>query len=235
MKRLVIYHDNALKLLQDILHSQRGCTTLIICSTRKQFLKQLVSSTSAHQPFQAAAVDENIQNDESSGGMQPHPLLIPTLQLLSNSKAVKLAFCPTFNTLRAYLSSFTAPALAKSNPRASLLITDLVLVHHATSEFSVQGLMCSFASAVEAAARNDMDLQLCECNDILDLQNPDRGPRLWDAHVPLLSGSVRMRGDDAEWSRRVVSVRSIAGRWFEFEKKEQPRDEQAEEDEEMLV
>lgn len=226
MNRLVINQDNPLKLLQEILHTQRGYTTVIICSTKRQYLKQLLLSISAHQPARAAALDHNIE---------PHPLLIPTLQLLSNSKAVRLAFCPTFNTLRAYLSSFTAAEQAKPNRRDLVLIIDLVSVHHATSEFSAQGLMCSFASAVEAAARNGMDLHLCECNDILDLQNPDRGPRLWDAQVPLLSGSVRMRGDDAAWSRRVVSVRSIAGRWFEFEEKEKPRDEQAEEDEEMLV
>jgi hypothetical protein len=235
MKRLVIYHDNALELLHGLLHSRRGCTGLIICATRREFLKQLASSLSAHQHVQQAAPEDDVQGDEDSERVQPHPLLVPTLQLLSDSKDIKLAFCPTINTLRAHLSTFAAPENDDPDSRKLLLIIDLILIHHATSEFSVQGLMRSLASAVEAAARNHMDLQMCECKDIRDLQNPDRGPRLWDAQVPLLSGSVKLRGEDAGWSRRVVSVRTVAGRWFEFEKKEQARDEEVVEDEEMLV
>ena len=235
MKRLVVYHDNALELLQSLLHSQRGFTTLIICSTRREFLKQLALSFPAHQQVQPAAPEDSVQEDGNLESVKPHPLLIPTLQLLSSSKRIKLTFCPTINTLRAYLSSFSARYSDDPDPGTLLLIIDLVSIHHATSEFSVQGLMCSFASAVEAAGRNHIDLQLCECNDILDSQNPDRGPRLWDAQVPLLSGSVRIRAEDAGWSQRVVSMRTIAGRWFVFEKKKQPGDEEVVEHEEMLV
>ncbi len=229
MKRLIINHDNALGLLQHILHARQQCTVLVICSSRGQFLRQLASSLSAIQPVQAGDPEEN---NETRGNIQLHPLLVPTLQLLSKSKAIKLTFCPTINTLRAYLSTFATSNEAKTRPAASLLIVDLVALHHATSEFSVQGLMRSFASAVEAAARNRMDLRLCECKDVHDLQNPDRGPRLWDAQVPLLSGSVRMTGDDAGWSRRVVSVRSVAGRWLEFDKMAPPTNDDEEEEEE---
>ena len=234
MKRLIINQDNALWLLQDILHSRQKCTVLVICSSRGQFLRQLASSLSAIQPVQAGDPEEN---NETRGNIQLYPLLVPTLQLLSTSKGIKLTFCPTINTLRAYLSTFATPNEAKTRPAASLLIVDLVALHHATSEFSVQGLMRSFASAVEAAAKNRMDLRLCECKDVHDLQNPDRGPRLWDAQVPLLSGSVRMTGDDAGWSRRVVSVRSVAGRWLEFEKLAPPtnnEEEEEEDDDEVL-
>jgi hypothetical protein len=235
MKRVVIYHDTVLELLEDIPHSQHDATTLVVCSTREDFLQQLLSSLSQHQQAQAFDLKENEPEDQSSDITQTHPLLVPTLQLLSISKAIKLAFCPSIDALRAYASTFAAPDPAEPCSRPSLLIVDLILLHHATSEFSVQGLMRSLASAVEAAARNHMDLRLCECRDVHDLQNPDRGPKLWDAEVPLLSGSVRLRGEDAAWSQRMISLRSIAGRWFEFEKQKRESDEEVNEDEEMLV
>ena len=234
MKR-VVYYDTAPELLEGRLRARPGNTTLIICSSKKQFLQQLLPFLSAQQPTPAVDCNEDTEAEDTHQDQQPHFLLEPTLQLMSISKATKLAFCPTINTLRAYLSSLAIPDHAKSAPRASLLIADLILLHHATSEFSVQGLMRSFASAVGAAARNKVDLQLCECRDVHDLENPDRGARLWDAQVPLLSGSVRLRDEDAGWSGRMISVRAIVGRWFEFEKIEEPKDGRVTEDEEMLV
>ncbi len=234
MKRLVVYHDTAPDLLKDQLRAQHGHTTLIICSPKKQFLQQLIPFLSAPEPAEAVASDEDAEAEQTHQSEQAHSLLQPTLLLMSVSKATKLSFCPTINTLRAYLSSLTTLDQTKSPPRASLIIVDLILLHHATSEYSVQGLMRSLAPAVEASTRNQVDLQLCECRDVHDVENPDRGPRLWDAQVPLLSGSVRLRGEDAGWSGRTVSIRAIVGRWFEFEKKK-PTDEQVTEDEEMLV
>jgi hypothetical protein len=235
MKRVVVYYDSAPELLEDRLRAQHGSTTLIICSSKEQFLQQLIPFLSAHQPTQAVACQEDTEAEDTHQSQQPHSFLEPTLQLMSISKASKLAFCPTINTLRAYLSSLAMRDQTKSAPRASLMIVDLILLHHATSEFSVQGLMRSLASAVEAAARNKVDLQLCECRDVHDLENPDRGARLWDAEVPLLSGSVRLRDEDAGWSGRVISVRAIVRRWFEFEKMEEPKADRVTEDEEMLV
>lgn len=239
MKRVVTHHDTVQQLLQELLkersHRSHETRALIICSTKQQFLEQLIPVFSAHQPAQAVAPGERDQAEETSESLQTHPLLDPTLRLISISKAVRLAFCPTINTLRAYLSTFTALASTEPHPRSSLLILDLILLHHATSEFCVQGLMRSLASAVEAAARNCMDLQLCECKDVHDIQNPACGPKLWDAQVPLLSGSVRLRGEHIGWAGRMISVRSIAGRYFEFERREAPRDEEVNEDEEMLV
>jgi hypothetical protein len=232
MKRVIVHHDTVLELLQDKLRSQHGTTTIIICSTKKQFLEQLIPILSAYRPAQSATLNDSVDSEAEAEAekrqesVHPHPLLNPTLHMIATSRAIRLEFCSTINTLRAYLSIFIARVEANPFPPASLLIVDLILLHYATSEFSVQGLMRSLASAVEAAARNHVDLQLCECMDIHDLQNPDRGTRLWDAQVPLLSGSVRLRGEDAGWSGRMVAVRSIAGRWFEFENKERPRDDE---------
>jgi hypothetical protein len=235
MKRVIICRDTLLELLRDMLSVQHGSNTLVVCSSKSQFWDQLTPLISGQQPVQEDPLADAPEDEQTSEGVQPHTLLDPTLELISTSKATKLAFCPTIDTLRAYLSSFAPADRDMSHPRGSLLIMDLIFLHHATSEFSVQGLMRTLASAVEAAARNLMDLQLCECSDVRDLQNPHRGPRLWDTQIPLLSGSVRLRAEEAGWSGRIISVRSIVGRWFEFEKKERPQDEEINEDEEMLV
>lgn len=235
MKPLVIYRATVQHLLRDLLHVEDGSTILIICSTKQQFLEQLIPFLTAYQPTPALTFGQRAEAEQTSESVQPHPFLDLTLELISKSKAVRLAFCPTINTLRAHLSNLKTHDIARPNAGPSLLILDLIFLHHATSEFSVQGLMRSLASAVEAAARNHLDLQICECKDINDLDNPDRGPRLWDAQVPLLSGSVRLRGEDSGWSGRTVPVRCIAGRWFGFEKEDQLEDEEADEDEAMLV
>lgn len=229
MKPFIIYRDTVQHLLHELLHAEHGSTTLIICSTRKRFLEQLLPVLTAHQPTTALTSSQRPRAEQTSENVQPHPFLDQTLELISKSKAVRLAFCPTINTLRAYLSSLKTHGTARPNAGPSLLILDLIFLHHGTSNFSVQGLMRSLASAVEAAARNYLDLQLCECKDINDLGNPDRGPRLWDAQVPLLSGSVKLRGEDSGWSGRTVSVKCIVGRWFEFEKKDQLEDVEADE------
>lgn len=238
MKPVVLHHETVQEVLQDKLLSTRGITsTLVVCSPKKRFLAQLVPSLSARRPMQGAALEEErAETDGASESTPSHPILDPTLQLISRSKGIMLAFCLRIDTLRAFLSSFAAPGPSSPPPQgSSLLILDLVFLHHATSEFSAQGLMRSLASAVEAAARNHLDLQLCECRDIHDLQNPDRGPRLWDAQVPLLSGSVRLRGEEARWSERTVPARTIAGRWFDFRKKERATDEGANQDTRMIL
>ena len=70
------------------------------------------------------------------------------------------------------------------------------------------------------------------------MRNPERGPRLWDARVGLLSGGVRLGGGEGGASvgiGRTVSVRRVVGRWFEFEEKRREGEEMEGDEEEMLV
>lgn len=82
-----------------------------------------------------------------------------------------------------------------------------------------------------------MDLRLVECKNFHDLDDPNRGYSLWDTQVPLLSGSVRLGGNGADWAGRAISVKMIASRWFEFEERTSQiaRVDLQAEDEEMLV
>jgi hypothetical protein len=241
MKATITNFEYATDLLERLIDSHASPTTLAICSTRKDFLAQIAPAILTPRPQEIRPSQESFIDDDPTpeSNPLPHRLLIPTLQLLARSRTIKLVYCPSIDTLRAYLSSYAAPVVVPestgsvSSPKPLLAILDLVLLHHATSEFSVQGLMRTFASAVEAANRNSMDLLLCECKDTHDPTNPSRGPRLWDTDVPLLSGSVRLGSGGSSFAGRMVSVRSVAGRWFSFEKSRRSREEP--DDEEMLI
>ena len=245
MKAVISSLDYATELLDHIVERYSPHTTLIICSTRNEFFDQISPVILAPLPQEIPASQESVDDDEPPTEPVAHPFLTPTLDLLAMSKTVKLAFCPSIDAVRAYLSSYVAPARRASSthplqsPTTLLVILDLVLLHHSTSEFSVQGLSRSFACAVEAASRNKMDLLLSECKAVNDPRNPSRGSNIWNAEVPLLSGSVRIGGEGTSFAGRMIRVRIIAGRWFDFEQKEQNeqqlKDAVENEDEEMLV
>lgn len=239
MKAVITSFDYAADLLEHLVDRHTSNTTLIICSTRNDFLDQVTPTVLAQQLQEIPPSQESLGEDEPICEPHPHRLLIPTLQLLARAQTINLVYCPSIDTLRAYLSSYVGPIVTRnsinptSSPKPLLAILDLVLLHHATSEFSVQGLMRTFASAVEAAHRNSMDLTLCECKDIRDPTNPNRGSRIWDTDVQLLSGSVRLGSRGSGFAGRMVSVRRIAGRWFSFEQHGRNRRELDEED--MLI
>lgn len=221
-------------------HGSPQGTTLVICSTRNAFLRQIAPTLLAPQAQEIPASQESLDEDEEPQDLLPHRFLIPTLGLLAATRAVKIAFCPTVKSLRAWLSTYivsTGTSFAHDiDARRTLIVLDLVLLHRDTSEFSVQGLSRTLACAVEVAARNGMDLQLVECKDFHDVHDSPRGYALWAAQVPLLSGSVRLGGDGVNWAGRAISIRTVASRWFRFEERpEAARDILEAEDEEMLV
>lgn len=218
-------------------------TTLVICSTRKAFLHQIAPTLLTPQVQEIPASQESLEEGEGSPAplQVPHRFLIQTLGLLASTQALKAAFCPTVKSLRAWLSTYTASAQTfltlDSNARRNLIVVNSILLHRDTSEFSVQGLSRTLACMVEAAVRNRMKPRLVECKDFHDEHDLARGYTLWDVQVPLLSGSVRLGGDGANWAGRAISVKMITSRWFHFEEKtpEIAGEVEEVEDEEMLV
>ncbi|RJE23446.1 hypothetical protein PHISCL_04204 [Aspergillus sclerotialis] len=192
--------------LLHILSSPARATILVICSTRDHFLEQLYAAT-------------HTQTEEPVSS-ETHQLFTKTIGLLSKSSKVRLAFCPTLEHFRAYISVLRATSKVTfdelQNNRPLLAILDLVALHVPTSEFSAQGLSRTIATTVEVAAREGMDLMLCECRNALDAISTRSGERLWYEHVPILNGSVRMAGEENVWRGQGVSVKRVAGRWFEF-------------------
>ncbi|RWQ97939.1 hypothetical protein C8Q69DRAFT_155271 [Paecilomyces variotii] len=223
----IYFSDLISDFLASIIHNEACSTVLLVCSTRDHFLEQLSGCIHPLHAASPTSLEQQLENDERrSFAREPdHPFLRKTIGLLANSRKIKLAFCPTIEHLRAYLSGLRITdnkgSRTDNSSRPLLAIVDLVALHATSSEFSAQGLSRTLALAVEVSARESLDIVLCECKDALDPQSSERGDGLWNVHVPLLSGTTRSSGEGAGRSGSSVPVKSIAQRWFNFEQKKQ--------------
>lgn len=217
--------DTILGLLEDVINqAEEQHTTLLVCSSKDEFLHQLTVLMHTQHRNESEQNPESNEQDDVQSTKKPHHLLIPTLHLLSASQNIKLVFCSTITIFRAHISYSLKPESRYSSNQipSKLLVLNLLSLHHGTSEFSLQGLSRTVASLVSTAYRTNHHLQLVECKDAQDLTNPDRGSALWDAQIPLLSGSVKISAAGASWAKRSISVRKVMERWFEFEDQLQP-------------
>lgn len=210
LTRAVAFCGLVTDLLQQLLDSGE-ITQLLIGGTKTEFLVQLAAA------IRSQRADEN--------GTPRHDLLTKTIGLLANSSKIQLTFCPSLESLRAYLAILgkihryspdedKQPCLPQS-----VVILDMVALHATTTEFSAQGLSRTFAAAVESASRAGLNLVLCECSNAVNPTSDQWGGCLWNTQVPLLNGSVRLRGEEGTWNGRGVTVKQIAGRWFDFNEK----------------
>ncbi|KAL6244094.1 hypothetical protein RBB50_008963 [Rhinocladiella similis] len=198
-------------------HDASKTTDLIICSTRAEFLNEVLAQLDHHH---ASALGHEVEDGDADLPALPdsrHPLLSPTLFLLNASQHCRLVFCPTTTTLRGYLSSYTADVSQPEVGNGQIVIVNHLRQHQGTSEFTLQGLSHTFASAVSAAHRTRRSLRLVELRDVGDHLDPNQGPGLWQAQVPLLSTSIKIGDGGASWGRRTVSVEKVASRWFRLE------------------
>lgn len=172
---------------------------LIICTSRPLFLQRLYAS-----------IDIN------------DPLLTPTLKQLSTSSTVSTAFCPTLQTLQAYLSTIPTPlpSTEQAIPHPNtLILVYLLSLHIESATHSAQGLSRTLASAIDASIRAKAHLIIAEPladNDeaaAMGLQPQDP----WDDHMPILNNtSTRSRLEQRGWVGRTVTGRTVAQRWFRF-------------------
>lgn len=201
-------------------------TILIICSTREAFLDSLLHcnhcrSTSLSSPSPLSEQDFHCQY-----------LVEPTIGLLSLTRSIQLAFCPTLQHLRAYLSAFTTSLPSFQAPSADSTVTsprddkfpilalfDPLTLHRSTLEFSAQGISRSLAVAVEAAARANVRLVIAELGDVPETLPDMHGPRtIWEERVPLLSTTLRTMGNgDKGFMGRSVALRKVVAQWCIFE------------------
>ncbi|KAI9821533.1 MAG: hypothetical protein M1826_000655 [Phylliscum demangeonii] len=180
-------------------------TSLIICSTRELFLSSLLACLARHPPHHCAPTSP-----------APLDLLTPTIALLYTTSAISLAFCPTVDHLRAYLSVFAlepaaapglvharplptpapAPAPALSPPPSTtaavpaLGLFNAVTLHRTTSahEYSAQGISRTFAVAVEAAARTGLRLVIADFGAPADVGAEAEAGACWvEERLPLLN------------------------------------------------
>ncbi|KIW64310.1 hypothetical protein PV04_09254 [Phialophora macrospora] len=209
-------HDYISELLEDtIQQSTQSQTDLIICSAKEDFVSQVLAEIHQHH------LEDSDERDETVILASNHILLSRSLHVLRASQHINLIFCPTLTVLRGYLSGLV-PNLTKCSPALGpVMIVNLLAMHHGTSEFTLQGLSQTFATAVSAARRTRRALKLVECKDITDLSNPHRGAALWQAEVQLLSAAIKIGEAGQNWGRRTISVMRIASRWFKVEERGQ--------------
>lgn len=208
--------------------------TIIACCLRSHFLAQLVEHTQRQDVIGAegggpptstsrvaAEGDEDEDEDEQfvvSQVPRTHRLLHPTLDLLAASSRVKLAFCPTIPTFRAYLSALPVRA-GGDGARASnrVVIIDVLSLHHGTTEFTLQGLSRSFSLIASVTHACGVEVELFECADSFGEPGSQDGPLSWNAEVPLLSGSIKIADAGRGWASRTTTISEFGNRWFTFE------------------
>ncbi|RDW80605.1 hypothetical protein BP5796_05303 [Coleophoma crateriformis] len=169
------------ELLDYVLAHQAYPTTLVICTTRAQFLDSLLRSL---QNDKSPGAEDVSLPPPSSPDADPlvapalHPFLVPTLHQLAISRYVDTVFIPTLAHLRAYLSVFGNGSSTTENGeqgrpemrpwdkpgrnRPLLVVYGLLDLHRDTSEWSAQGLGISMAALVEAGKRGGRGVVVME-------------------------------------------------------------------------
>ncbi|KAF2083141.1 hypothetical protein K490DRAFT_52428 [Saccharata proteae CBS 121410] len=235
-KPTVLHPTTLPAFIQHILDTHAPPTTLIICASRATFLQQLLHACKHSSEPQIPDEDDNINT--------AHSLLVPTLHLLSTCCTVNVAFCPTLESLRAYLSvypaggapprNFNAPSLSpppKEHNRSLLALLNPIALHRETTAFSAQGLSRTMAAAVEAAEAAGQKLVVGECavavkagTASVNLQHDSRiqsttpPPDLWAEEISILNVATKSFGaGERGWVGRTVSLRRVVGAWCSFE------------------
>ncbi|KAK5314472.1 hypothetical protein LTR70_007187 [Exophiala xenobiotica] len=136
------------------------------------------------------------------------PLLQATLRLIATSLHTNIVFCPDIPSFRAYVTTLSFREVHQSDTSSTTVIVDMLAMHHGTSEFTVQ-----------ASVNHQMagEMQIVECSEFLDATDLQRGTRLWNADVSLLSGSVKIGEAGQGWASRTTNIKAFAGRWFQFQ------------------
>jgi hypothetical protein len=227
----VIYPLTLPALLNHVLATQSSSapTLLIVCSSREDFLQDLLYAL-------------QLQHSQAENGLQQ--LITPTLHNLFTAQHVRVSFCASVQALLAYL---TAYAGATSNRGGEgergaggrIVLVNPLSLHAPSPSFSAQGLSRMFAAAVEAAFRVDAALVIAECPREAQPSNHHdreglgetameteeehaRGESqedLWEQEVSILNISAKKFGSgnaDRAWAGRTIKVKRIAARWCQF-------------------
>ena len=205
---------------------------LIICSSRESFLHDLLQSLQQDQ-----------SEDQSQDGTL-QDLATPSLHNLFTTRHFKLTFCASVQALLAYLTAYSCDSAAHAvdtQPRSRLVLVNALALHAPTPSFSAQGLSRAFAAATETAVKTGTVLQVVECqvthrrrgvddDENINMSDGSEGDQVngereesdpWEQEVSILNVSARRfgsAGGERAWAGRTIKAKSIAARWFRFEK-----------------
>ena len=209
------------ELINRIIQHQSIHKTLLICSSREEFHREMLAATSS--------ISDEGETMTDRGEDSQNRLLIPTLHLIATTAKVKLIFAPTLAHLRAYLSvhqlSQTQQATITHKQTSSqvpvLAIWGLVCLHRSTTEHSAQGLSRTLSAAAEVACHASQRLILVESRIPEIYEGGESAEEIvhcpWKELIPLLSGSVRISGDQRTFAGRRIEVGDVMAKWCSFE------------------
>lgn len=225
------------ELLFSLLNHHVYPSTLIICSSRADFLASIVQDirSPSYRSTQDAADQQALQEGEPSHHYDcvdeeaevKHALLSSPLYQVATSRHIRIIYVPTVTHLRAYLSVFSpdesnvpAPPIRTltSGRKPHVILYGFVDLHRDTSEWSAQGLSNTASTLVDLVHRIAWGALLIEprsssCRTTLE--------GLLQEAVPILNGGARRLGLDSEegaWTGRTVEVGRILSRWFCFQR-----------------
>ncbi|TQW00488.1 hypothetical protein V2A60_001567 [Cordyceps javanica] len=209
--------------LTHVLEARQPPSTVLICASRPAFLQAAVAEL----------------HHSSSSSSDPPDVLRATLGRVAIARHVHTAFIPSVTHLRAYLSVFPFhknEQQQQQQQQHTLLVYGFLDVHRDAGEaWSAQGIGCSAACVVEAAARAGltavvlMEPTSWECvggagagagdddDDGLPQQEEKEKERwaVYEEQIPVLGTTAGIR-EDGTWGVPCTSARAILERWFTF-------------------
>ncbi|KAH8681083.1 hypothetical protein BX600DRAFT_504822 [Xylariales sp. PMI_506] len=241
------------ELLTYILHHHVYPTTLIVCSTRDEFLDSLLQDLrhqattpqSSSEP-EADAEDADMLPREvgrlaaSVASEEKHPLLSSPLYQVCISRHVRTVYVPTVTHLRAYLSIFSpADSRIRSPPSTAISLPGSGRRRRTQKppHLVVYGLVALHRNTSEwsgqglgttAAALVDTAHRLGWGLVVVEPRQQDGFEGLLGEAMPILNGGWRRAGVDSEerpWSGRTVEVGRVMSRWFRYQRGSWDRDD----------
>ncbi|KAI1143127.1 hypothetical protein F5Y05DRAFT_143468 [Hypoxylon sp. FL0543] len=230
------------ELLTYILNYHVYPTTLIICSSRSDFLADLADDVLYRE---TACPKEEVVSTESAVGTSPssttlgahkikqgeirqHTLLSSPLYQVATSRHIRVIYIPTVTHLRAYLSVFSPddskvpvpPASFNSSARhpPCIILYGFLDMHRDTSEWSAQGLSNSASTLVDLGHRLSWQTVIVEPRKRDSISSFEG---ILTEAVPFLSGGGRRPAPDSEeggWTGRTVEVGRVMKRWLHFQR-----------------
>ena len=242
---IVVEESNLADLLGHLLNERNAPSTLVVCSSRAEFILALQSS-SIQGPkerlecglMSGAEPVEDAPSASTSLLLSYSPL---SLRHLAASQAWTLAICSSVPQLRAYLATFQLSYPNSSSARTEqsstegshkkIVILNLLRLHRPTSAFSAQGIQRTLSNAVEASHRSGYQLILAEfpptehsaasehfesVSQLPATVEPFSNP--WNEEISMLNVTTKSFGvSERGWVGRTVRIRQIAARWCTFQ------------------